>query len=182
MDISVIVLLVTSMHHNTSLSLLWFSSLFFFICCFRVPCILSLSTGLKDIYTHVILSHTFNFLHFQPPLLSLLLWFPSLSVSAGATMLSNQHLRMWNFFYLKMKQNKPLLVVEHLFICLLVIHISLVKYSNLVSLLNFKSSLHTFIFPLKKKFGCTGSYLWHAMSSFLTRDWAWASCIGSVES
>lgn len=119
MDISVIVLLVTSMHHNTSLSLLLFTSLFFFICHFHVPCILSLSTGFKDIYTHVILSHTFNFLHFQPPLLSsflvwltllVLLWFPSLSVSAGATMLSNQHLRMLNLFYLKMKQNKPLLV------------------------------------------------------------------------
>ena len=47
-------------------------------------------------------------------------------------------------------------VVKHLFVCLLVIHISLVKYSNLVSLLNFKSSLHTFFFIKKKNLAALG--------------------------
>ena len=66
--------------------------------------------------------------------------------------------------------------VECLFVCLLVIHISLVKYSNLVSLLNFKSSLHTIFFSFFKKklaalgFIC-GMFLYVAcVYSFLTRD------------
>ena len=45
-----------------------------------------------------------------------------------------------------LEENLDFMFVMLGFECLLVIHISLVKDSNLVSLLNFKSSLHTFFF------------------------------------
>ena len=44
----------------------------------------------------------------------------------------------------------------------------------------FLVTLYCFLKNIYHIFNCTGSKLWHAWSSSLTRDWTWAPCIGST--